>query len=131
VSTPLLLKSIIRLSFPSFVYNLKQSLQTKPKTFEENIPSNIFGGPPYTYQIVNTLVNMRFIDTIFLATAASAISFPNLSGFINLLPRKDPECPAVWKDVSKELTAKFLTNGQCNPDARAAIRAVFHDCGGA
>ncbi|KAF2026869.1 heme peroxidase, partial [Setomelanomma holmii] len=31
--------------------------------------------------------------------------------------------------VSKELTAKFLTDGQCNPDARAAIRLIFHDCG--
>lgn len=36
----------------------------------------------------------------------------------------------MWNDISKELTSKFLTGGQCNPDARAAIRLIFHDCGG-
>ena len=37
-------------------------------------------------------------------------------------------CPAVWTQVSKDLTAIFLSGGQCTDDARAAIRAVFHDC---
>jgi hypothetical protein len=36
----------------------------------------------------------------------------------------------VWNDISKELTQKFLSGGQCNQDARAAIRLIFHDCGG-
>ncbi|KAF2004349.1 class II peroxidase, partial [Amniculicola lignicola CBS 123094] len=39
------------------------------------------------------------------------------------------KCPAVWTKISKDLTKKFLSNGQCNPSARAAIREVFHDCG--
>jgi hypothetical protein len=39
-------------------------------------------------------------------------------------------CPAVWTQVSKDLTTLFVqTDGQCNDDARASIRAVFHDCG--
>jgi Peroxidase len=37
-------------------------------------------------------------------------------------------CPAVWTQVAQALTSLFLTSGQCNDDARAAIRAVFHDC---
>jgi hypothetical protein len=39
------------------------------------------------------------------------------------------KCPAVWTKISSSLTTMFLTNGQCNDDARAAIRAAFHDCG--
>lgn len=48
-----------------------------------------------------------------------------------LRARKDGggSCPAVWSTVSKELVTKFVANGQCNDDARAAIRAAFHDCG--
>ncbi|KAF2100252.1 heme peroxidase [Rhizodiscina lignyota] len=42
---------------------------------------------------------------------------------------KSPACPAVWTQVSSHLTGMFLSNGQCNDDARAAIRAAFHDCG--
>ncbi|KAF2432391.1 heme peroxidase [Tothia fuscella] len=37
-------------------------------------------------------------------------------------------CPAVWSQISHDLTTMFLSNGVCNDDARAAIRAVFHDC---
>ncbi|KAF2663150.1 heme peroxidase [Microthyrium microscopicum] len=37
-------------------------------------------------------------------------------------------CPAVWTTISKDLTAMFLSGGQCNDDARASIRAIFHDC---
>lgn len=39
-------------------------------------------------------------------------------------------CPAVWTQISKALTAMFVqADGQCNSDARSAVRAVFHDCG--
>ena len=39
-------------------------------------------------------------------------------------------CPAVWNQVSAKLTTMFLgSDGQCTDDARAAIRAAFHDCG--
>ncbi|KAH6629683.1 heme peroxidase [Boeremia exigua] len=76
-----------------------------------------------------------------MASSAAAISFPNLPDISSLVVRKngggsgsgsgsDPgSCPAVWNQISRDLTAKFLTRGECNPDARAAIRAVFHDCG--
>ena len=37
-------------------------------------------------------------------------------------------CPSGWTDVSTELTTLFVTDGQCNDDARATIRAAFHDC---
>jgi manganese peroxidase len=37
-------------------------------------------------------------------------------------------CPPVWSSISQELTAIFVAGGQCTDDARAAIRAVFHDC---
>jgi hypothetical protein len=37
----------------------------------------------------------------------------------------DGSCPAVWTQVSSELSALF---SGCNDMARAAIRAVFHDC---
>lgn len=40
-------------------------------------------------------------------------------------------CPPVWTSIAKDLTAMFLDTsiGQCNDDARAAIREAFHDCG--
>lgn len=37
-------------------------------------------------------------------------------------------CPSGWTDISSELTTLFVTDGQCNDDARATIRAAFHDC---
>jgi len=49
-----------------------------------------------------------------------------LPTFPSLEARKDPECPAVWKNVVKDLTALFIDKSvspsQCNDDARAAIR---------
>lgn len=39
------------------------------------------------------------------------------------------QCPPVWNTISQELTGHFLTGGECNGNARQAIRAAFHDCG--
>ncbi|ORY15291.1 heme peroxidase [Clohesyomyces aquaticus] len=79
---------------------------------------------------------MRVTNVLFLAATASALSFPDLSPvtdrFNDLFRRKDGgngNCDPKWNDISKILTAKFLSGGECNDDARAAIRAVFHDCG--
>lgn len=73
---------------------------------------------------------MHFANVLMLASSAAAISLPNLPDISQIFARQNTnKCPAVWFQVSKELTQKFLTDGQCNPDARAAIRAVFHDCG--
>ncbi|KAI1462162.1 class II peroxidase [Annulohypoxylon moriforme] len=39
------------------------------------------------------------------------------------------QCPAVWTDVATELKSTFIdSDGNCNDDARAAIRLAFHDC---
>ena len=40
-------------------------------------------------------------------------------------------CPPIWSTVSADLTKMFLntTTGQCTDDARASIRAAFHDAG--
>ncbi|PVH85811.1 class II peroxidase [Cadophora sp. DSE1049] len=42
-------------------------------------------------------------------------------------------CPAVWTSIVAEMQGMFIdkstTPSQCNDDARAAIRAAFHDCG--
>lgn len=38
------------------------------------------------------------------------------------------QCPSAWTDVAADLKTSFITNGDCNDDARAAIRLAFHDC---
>jgi hypothetical protein len=61
---------------------------------------------------------------------SSAIYLASISGIAKatVLPRA--ACPAVWAQVSKDLTSMFVAaNGQCTDDARAAVRATFHDCG--
>jgi hypothetical protein len=78
---------------------------------------------------------MRFSNSLALATlAVSAQAIGNtttdmlnsLTATNSKLPLKP--CPTVWFQISGDLTAMFLTRGQCNDDARAAIRAGFHDC---
>ncbi|KAH7401333.1 ligninase LG6 precursor [Pyrenochaeta sp. MPI-SDFR-AT-0127] len=45
------------------------------------------------------------------------------------LPLLKDKC-CVWYDVSAELTRQFVQgDGQCNDNARAAVRAGFHDAG--
>ncbi|QDS74803.1 hypothetical protein FKW77_002224 [Venturia effusa] len=68
------------------------------------------------------------------AAVVSAFDFQSVKRSIgDLIARKDGgsgSCPAVWTKVSSELTTKFLEkDGTCNDAARAAIRAIFHDCG--
>jgi manganese peroxidase len=82
---------------------------------------------------------MHFSNVLAIATlaaSAQAISFPSLN-FGSFTRRDAPyshhlkrggTCPAVWNQISTDLTSLFLSGGQCNDDARAAIRAAFHDC---
>lgn len=78
------------------------------------------------------------------ASLATAISFQEYGSMaLNAVKRSLPDmgtiiprqstaaCPAVWNDVASELSTLFLntTDNLCNDDARAAIRAAFHDCG--
>ncbi|KAE9983588.1 hypothetical protein EG328_009756 [Venturia inaequalis] len=76
------------------------------------------------------------VSTLIVSGAAvtSALDFQSVKrSFVDLITRKDGgsgSCPTVWTSVSAELTTKFLLkDGTCNDDARAAIRAIFHDCG--
>ncbi|KAF2183868.1 class II peroxidase [Zopfia rhizophila CBS 207.26] len=73
---------------------------------------------------VDTAQALQFSDG---ASAASDIkrSVADLTGS---LFKRQGRCPSVWGDISKELTSQFLSDGQCNDAARAAIRAAFHDC---
>lgn len=74
---------------------------------------------------------MHLAKVLLLVSSAAAISLPNFPDISLIFARRNGnKCPAVWAQISRDLTAKFLSGGQCNPDARAAIRAVFHDCGG-
>ncbi|KAK7519659.1 heme peroxidase [Phyllosticta citriasiana] len=41
---------------------------------------------------------------------------------------KENTCPKIWSQVASDLRDAFVSGGQCNDDARAAIRLVFHDC---
>lgn len=38
-------------------------------------------------------------------------------------------CPGVWRTISTDLTASFVSGGQCTDLARGAIRYAFHDAG--
>ncbi|KAF1813135.1 heme peroxidase [Eremomyces bilateralis CBS 781.70] len=51
------------------------------------------------------------------------------SGILNNLPPGVIRCPPQWSWIARELRDQFLTDGQCNSFARAAIRTGFHDCG--
>lgn len=95
---------------------------------------------------------MRFTTVIIATLAASAYAFDHsaLMDEINEIAKRDAEaspeaisepdfaledrsggnsCPTVWTQVATFLTTAFVTNGQCNDNARAAIRAAFHDAG--
>jgi hypothetical protein len=58
-----------------------------------------------------------------LAASAQAFEIPTF-----FQRRQAAACPQVWYDISGELNGIFLSDGQCNDAARAAIRGVFHDC---
>jgi hypothetical protein len=73
---------------------------------------------------IRSLSNMYFSTPLTLASfavATQAFTFPSL------YPRA-ATCPAVWKSVSTDLSSIFVSGLTCTDDARAAIRAVFHDC---
>lgn len=75
---------------------------------------------------------MHFSNFVLLATvgAASATTFADLSADLSALFKRKNACPTYWQQISKDLNAAFLDgNGQCNDNARAAIRYAFHDAG--
>lgn len=75
------------------------------------------------------------------AASVSAFSLPDSLDISTLFKRKGGSddsgsgssggnaCPAFWQKISTDLNSAFLTGGQCNANARAAIRFAFHDAG--
>ena len=66
-----------------------------------------------------------------LAVSRSA-TVPNTRDVDALEARKDGNnCLPVWNTISADLAQLFTAGSgkQCNDNARAAIRLVFHDCG--
>ncbi|QDS77202.1 hypothetical protein FKW77_002627 [Venturia effusa] len=65
-------------------------------------------------------------------SSALAVAFATIFSEASVLPRAADAggaCPPVWATISKQLTAMFVqADGQCNHDARSAVRAAFHDC---
>ncbi|KAH6642408.1 heme peroxidase [Boeremia exigua] len=53
--------------------------------------------------------------------------FGTLAGLLGI-NKASEQCPAVWTQISAQLTEQFLADGQCTDAARAAIRSSFHDC---
>ena len=66
---------------------------------------------------------MRVLYPIFLwvlaVSARHAYQYPE---------KRAEDCPSVWNTISAELTTVFRSDNTCNADARASIRAAFHDC---
>lgn len=115
--------------------SMSQSSQAFPRS--EALPSVSSLGRYIRHPII-AAITMHPSSILFFASSAAAFSLPDVSAILPLFARHSTDlsardggssCPSVWNDVSKELTSKFLTGGQCNPDARAAIRLIFHDCG--
>jgi hypothetical protein len=93
---------------------------------------------------INNYFKMHFSNSLALiaiaATSVQAINFPSLvlrqnataagadDGASTESTDHSGKCPAVWTSISRELTGIFVFGGQCTDDARASIRAVFHDC---
>jgi L-ascorbate peroxidase len=75
---------------------------------------------------------MHFSNLVLLAStgAASASIFSDAASFdFSSLIKRKAACPSYWQQISKDLNAAFLDNGQCNANARAAVRYAFHDAG--
>jgi hypothetical protein len=86
---------------------------------------------------------MHFTNTAVLSLAtAGAVTAFDLSSYSNralesikrfvptVTARASSSCPAFWTNVTTDLTTMYVgSDGQCNDDARATIRAAFHDCG--
>jgi hypothetical protein len=76
---------------------------------------------------------MHFSNFVLLASSgaasASLFSSPASFDFSFLTKRKSATCPTYWQSISQDLNAAFLTNGECNANARAAVRYAFHDAG--
>jgi hypothetical protein len=87
--------------------------------------------PNHLIASFNTIMHFSSIVLLASSGAASASIFsnPTTFDFSSLIKRK-ASCPTYWQQISKDLNAAFLdTNGQCNSNARAAVRYAFHDAG--
>ncbi|KAB5559693.1 heme peroxidase [Coniochaeta sp. 2T2.1] len=73
-------------------------------------------------------VNMHLSTLLLTCLSLPVIHATNIPSS-SIQPRKDSACPEVWTQVKAELNTLFMSGYECNGLARAAIRAVFHDCG--
>lgn len=77
----------------------------------------------------NYLVLSTLVFSITEAFSFPEISLPDPTLFTRALSspfaKRAGDCPPVWGDVASELSQLFFdtTAGECNDDARAAIRA--------
>jgi hypothetical protein len=128
------------------VYRTKLQISLEQSTLNTILTSRTL----YVVLYIARSINMKSSSYLFLAcgvSAAQALGVPSLSNIettvSSLIPRRPygvaatpiqdiakraagDACPPVWLDVSKNLTGEFMTNGNCNDNARAAIRAAFH-----
>lgn len=112
-----------------------QSTNSTPINRFKRFSSAIFLLAIIIYQLIISpiiLIAMRFSATLFLACATAftqAFDIPSISSLkrsVSSLVLRDNSCPAIWTTITADLTKMFLTGGQCNDDARAAIRAILH-----
>ncbi|GAB7354558.1 hypothetical protein MBLNU459_g5013t1 [Dothideomycetes sp. NU459] len=114
---------------------------------DSNVPTVYAMGPQTLFLLA--LGGSSLVQALSLPSSFSKVS--SLSGSLreaiastpNLLARKDGSsggsgstsggsgsCPAIWTNISADLTTSFLgSDGACTDMARAAIRFAFHDAG--
>ncbi|KAI4724150.1 heme peroxidase [Aureobasidium sp. EXF-10728] len=81
--------------------------------------------------------SLGMVDALSMPGAASSFTSLLASSLNNAIPNTlfarrggSGGCPAIWTNISSDLTASFLgSDGQCTDLARAAIRFAFHDAG--
>ncbi|KAH7364132.1 heme peroxidase [Rhexocercosporidium sp. MPI-PUGE-AT-0058] len=95
----------------------------------------------FTVVTAKTVYGLSFLEVRSAFVAYTDRLRRSLSDYDNVFNRSAAEveargsggCPAVWTSIVTEMSALFIDNSttpsQCNDDARAAIRAAFHDCG--
>jgi hypothetical protein len=89
----------------------------------------------FCFQVCSLCYSLFGFPTWHLASLATSMFLVSILFFLLLalsaktqIQHAVSTCPAVWDTISHELTTAFLSNNTCNDDARAAIRAAFHDC---
>jgi hypothetical protein len=107
----------------------------------QHTPANALSSCPFCFigfcHSIHCTSIMHFPTTLALTALAGSVcgiahpqdATADSTGLLDNLNRNPRgQCPQVWSQISKDLTGMFVSGGQCNDAARAAIRAVFHVC---